>query len=52
MNGSLDEEQRLLYVAVTRSKEELTISAPNQYNGYYSKISRFLEPFAEHFKQI
>jgi len=49
MNGSLDEERRLLYVAITRAKDELTISAPMNHNGFPSRLSRFLEPFAGHF---
>lgn len=38
----LEEERRLLYVAMTRAKEELFISIPMQTKGKKAKISRFL----------
>ena len=50
--GSLEEEQRLLYVAITRAKDELILSAPKVYNNKTAEISRFLIPFEDQFKSI
>ncbi|MEZ5342969.1 MAG: 3'-5' exonuclease [Acidimicrobiales bacterium] len=56
----LAEELRLLYVAMTRAKDELTISVPLRYhvNRYtnddrhlYAQMSRFLEPITDKFAQ-
>jgi DNA helicase-2/ATP-dependent DNA helicase PcrA len=44
-HGDLEEERRLLYVAITRAKEELYITIPQQYHNNPTKVSRFLEPF-------
>ncbi|OWZ85010.1 ATP-dependent helicase [Natranaerobius trueperi] len=44
---SLEEERRLFYVAVTRAKEQLYLTFPNQvitYDGYFIYPSRFLQP--------
>ncbi|PKG25571.1 UvrD-helicase domain-containing protein [Niallia nealsonii] len=38
----LEEERRLLYVAMTRAQEELFVSVPMQHKGKKAKISRFL----------
>ncbi|MFW2380361.1 MAG: ATP-dependent helicase [Acidimicrobiales bacterium] len=55
------EELRLLYVAMTRAKEELSISFPLRYHvnrfgsddrHVYAQMSRFLEPALEHFEPI
>jgi DNA helicase-2/ATP-dependent DNA helicase PcrA len=42
LNDVLDEECRLLYVAMTRSKRELYISIPRYCNSYIAEASRFL----------
>ncbi|MGI9598508.1 MAG: ATP-dependent helicase [Acidimicrobiales bacterium] len=56
----LAEELRLLYVAVTRAKSELTISFPLRFHvnrfaaddrHVYAQLSRFLEPLREHFAE-
>ncbi|MBB6443571.1 ATP-dependent helicase [Bacillus benzoevorans] len=41
-NEPLEEERRLLYVAVTRAMEELFISIPEHWRGKKSRKSRFL----------
>lgn len=41
-NEPLEEERRLLYVAVTRAMEELFISVPQHWRGKKSRKSRFL----------
>jgi DNA helicase-2/ATP-dependent DNA helicase PcrA len=57
----LAEELRLLYVAMTRAKEELNITFPLRYHvnrfgsddrHVYAQMSRFLEPVIEHFDKI
>ncbi|MBT2653891.1 ATP-dependent helicase [Bacillus sp. ISL-18] len=40
----LEEERRLFYVAMTRAKEELLISTPNNRRGKKANRSRFLAP--------
>ena len=40
----LEEERRLLYVAVTRAKEELYLSVPQHWRGKKANPSRFLTP--------
>ncbi|MDK1096839.1 MAG: ATP-dependent helicase [Actinomycetota bacterium] len=56
--GGLEEERRLLYVALTRAKDHLTVTVPQRYyhhryssNGKHSYAlpSRFLDPAMEHF---
>ncbi|QKS69794.1 UvrD-helicase domain-containing protein [Paenalkalicoccus suaedae] len=45
---AIEEERRLLYVAVTRAMEELYISSPSYYRGKETDVSRFLlEAFGE-----
>ncbi len=60
-NDGLAEELRLLYVAMTRAKEELNITFPLRYHvnrfgpddrHVYAQMSRFLEPVIEHFDKV
>ncbi len=57
-DDGIAEELRLLYVAMTRAKEELSISFPLRYHvnrfgsddrHVYAQLSRFIEPVVEHF---
>jgi DNA helicase-2/ATP-dependent DNA helicase PcrA len=57
----LAEELRLLYVAVTRAREELTITFPLRYHvnrlglddrHHLAQLSRFLEPVRDHLDQV
>ena len=49
--GQMDEEVRLLYVAVTRAKEQLFITYPalfhSRYGDYFTNPSRFLDDIPE-----
>jgi DNA helicase-2/ATP-dependent DNA helicase PcrA len=56
--GGLEEERRLLYVALTRAKDYLSVTVPQRFyhhrfsgsgNHSYALPSRFLEPAAAHF---
>jgi DNA helicase-2/ATP-dependent DNA helicase PcrA len=59
--GGLEEERRLLYVALTRAKDHLAVSVPQRFyhhrfsgsaNHSYALPSRFLEPAAAHFATV
>lgn len=43
----IEEENRLLYVGITRAKNELTLSIPQTYRGNVVNPSRFLEEFID-----
>ncbi|PLR82060.1 ATP-dependent DNA helicase Rep [Bacillus canaveralius] len=43
-SGPLEEERRLLYVAITRAKDQLYISVPEQRRGKIAQQTRFLTP--------
>lgn len=47
----LEEERRLLYVAVTRAKQNLFISVPENRRGKKANRSRFLQPIMKHTNQ-
>ena len=56
--GGLEEERRLLYVALTRAKDHLAVSVPQSYyhhrystngNHSYALPSRFLDPAMDEF---
>ncbi len=56
--GGLEEERRLLYVALTRAKDQLEVTVPQRFyhrafigspNHSYALPSRFLTPAADHF---
>lgn len=56
--GGLEEERRLLYVALTRAKDYLSVTVPQRFyqhrfsgsaNHSYALPSRFLQPAAAHF---
>lgn len=57
-DDGLAEELRLLYVAVTRAREELTVTFPLRYHHqrfghgdrhHFAQLSRFLQPIRHHF---
>ena len=59
--GGLEEERRLLYVALTRAKDYLTVTVPQRFYHHrfsgsathsYALPSRFLEPAVAHFDTI
>jgi DNA helicase-2/ATP-dependent DNA helicase PcrA len=59
--GGVEEERRLLYVALTRAKDHLTVSFPQRFyhrrfgsdgRHSYAVPSRFLTPAAEHFDPV
>ncbi|MDP4155500.1 MAG: 3'-5' exonuclease, partial [Bacillota bacterium] len=47
---AIEEERRLLYVAVTRAKEQLYLSLPDKRRGKKAKSSRFLAPLKKDMK--
>ena len=60
-DDEIEEERRLLYVAMTRARDALHVTFPQRYyrrpRGLedphsYSQLSRFLEPIREHFDEI
>lgn len=51
-NKEIEEERRLLYVAVTRAKEYLYLSIPERRRGKKAKASRFLAPLKKHFRPL
>ncbi|MDJ0923629.1 MAG: ATP-dependent helicase [Acidimicrobiia bacterium] len=59
--GGVEEERRLLYVALTRAKDQLTVSFPQRFyhrrfgtdgRHSYAVPSRFLTPASEHFDPV
>ncbi len=49
--SAIEEERRLLYVAVTRAKEHLYLSIPEKRRGKKAKASRFLLPLKKDVKK-
>ncbi len=59
--GGVEEERRLLYVAMTRAKDHLDVSYPQRFyhrrfsgddRHSYAPVSRFLTPVLEHFDPV
>ncbi|MGB5565899.1 MAG: ATP-dependent helicase [Acidimicrobiia bacterium] len=59
--GGLEEERRLLYVALTRARDHLHVTVPQRFyhkrfsgsaEHSYALPSRFLDPAMEHFEQV
>jgi DNA helicase-2/ATP-dependent DNA helicase PcrA len=50
-SSAIEEERRLLYVAVTRAKEHLYLSIPEKRRGKKAKASRFLAPLKKDIKR-
>jgi DNA helicase-2/ATP-dependent DNA helicase PcrA len=48
--SAIEEERRLLYVAVTRAKEQLYLSIPEKRRGKKARSSRFLSPLKKDMK--
>ncbi|MGL4819088.1 MAG: ATP-dependent helicase, partial [Bacilli bacterium] len=42
-DAAIEEERRLMYVAITRAKEDLYLSSPRFYQGQVTEISRFID---------
>ena len=42
ITAALEEERRLVYVAITRAKDELIVSSPAYYRGKKKAVSRFI----------
>ncbi|HJV18066.1 MAG TPA: ATP-dependent helicase [Bacillales bacterium] len=49
-SSPLEEERRLLYVAITRAKEQLFLSIPQNRRGKKTNLSRFLTPLKKYLK--
>jgi len=47
----IEEERRLLYVAMTRAKNHLVLTAPDSYQGKNSKISRFISDLDNNYER-
>jgi superfamily I DNA/RNA helicase len=41
-SAEMEEERRNCFVAITRTKEQLTLSTASQYRGYAKRPSRFI----------
>lgn len=50
--AAIEEERRLLYVAVTRAKEHLYLSIPQNRRGKKAQRSRFLAPLKKHLRPL
>lgn len=46
-DGGIEEERRLLYVGITRAKEELTLSCVESRGGRFREMSRFISEIPE-----
>lgn len=50
--AAMEEERRLLYVAVTRARNQLYLSVPEKRRGKKAHLSRFLSPLKSSFRSL